>query len=72
MRSNSFLSFDESLGALAQQLKTSACKGNDFAFAVLVVFVVGFDIAFGNVGDHINYLVGFANVLHQLLVFRFE
>lgn len=65
MRSDGLLSFDKCLGALAQELKTPACKGHNLALAVLVVFVVRLDVAFGNFRDHIDDFVRLAYELHQ-------
>lgn len=48
------LSLDECLGVVAKQFETSAGQRDDLAFAVFIILVVRFNIALGDLGNHVD------------------
>jgi hypothetical protein len=72
MRHANALPFDKGFRALAQKLKASAGKCDDFALTVFIVFVVRLDVTVCNLGHHLDDLVGFADTFDQSIVLGLE
>lgn len=56
-------------GALSEELQTSLSKVDNFALVFVLEFIVGFDLAVGDLLNLVDNFLGLADELNQALVF---